>query len=79
LLNQQQNIFPKNSTISLFHAALNKDDLRKYRLPQPGLNGIFYHEINSQAQKTGPEPKIIMFIAHEDEQKAMEELELLPG
>jgi hypothetical protein len=28
-------------------------------------------------QKTGPEPKIIMFIAHQDEQKAMEEMGLL--
>ena len=28
-------------------------------------------------QKTGPEPRIIMFIAHQDEQKAMEELGLL--
>jgi len=28
-------------------------------------------------QKTGPEPKIIMFIAHEDEEKAMKELGLL--
>ncbi len=28
-------------------------------------------------QKTGPGPRIIMFIAHQDEQKAMEELGLL--
>jgi len=28
-------------------------------------------------QKTGPEPKIIMFIAHEDEQKAMKQLGIL--
>ena len=28
--------------------------------------------------KTGPEPRIIMFIAHQDEQKAMDELGLLP-
>lgn len=28
-------------------------------------------------QKTGNEPKIIMFIAHQDEQKAMEELGLM--
>ena len=28
-------------------------------------------------QKTGPEPKIIVFIAHQDEQKAMQELGLL--
>lgn len=28
-------------------------------------------------QKTGPEPKIIMFIAHQDEQKAMQELGLI--
>jgi hypothetical protein len=28
-------------------------------------------------QKTGNEPKIIMFIAHEDEQKAMQELGLM--
>ena len=28
-------------------------------------------------QKTGPEPKIIMFIAHQDEQKAMQELGLV--
>ena len=30
-------------------------------------------------QKIGTEPKIIMFIAHQDEQKAMEELGLIPG
>jgi hypothetical protein len=29
-------------------------------------------------QKTGNEPKIIMFIAHQDEQKAMQELGLMP-
>jgi hypothetical protein len=28
-------------------------------------------------QKTGPEPKIIMFIAHQDEEKAIKELGLL--
>ena len=28
-------------------------------------------------QKTGPEPKIIMFISHQDEEKAMKELGLL--
>lgn len=28
-------------------------------------------------QKTGPEPRIIMFVAHQDEQRAMEELGLL--
>lgn len=28
-------------------------------------------------QKTGLEPKIIMFIAHQDEQKAMQELGLI--
>ena len=28
--------------------------------------------------KTGPEPRIIMFVAHQDEQKAMEDLGLLP-
>ncbi len=28
-------------------------------------------------QKTGPEPEIIMFIAHQDEEKAMKELGLL--
>jgi hypothetical protein len=29
-------------------------------------------------QKTGNAPKIIMFIAHQDEQKAMQELGLMP-
>ena len=29
-------------------------------------------------QTTGPEPKINMFIAHQDEQQAMQELGLLP-
>ena len=29
--------------------------------------------------KIGNKPKIIMFIAHQDEQKAMEELGLIPG
>jgi len=30
-------------------------------------------------QKIGTEPKIIMFIAHQDEQEAMQELGLIPG
>jgi hypothetical protein len=34
-------------------------------------------DITYFVQKTGPEPKIIMFIAHQDEEKAMEELGLL--
>jgi hypothetical protein len=29
------------------------------------------------AQKTGPEPRIVLFIAHQDEQKAMEGLGLI--
>ena len=34
-------------------------------------------DVTYLVQKTGPEPKIIMFIAHQDEQKAMEELQLM--
>ncbi len=34
-------------------------------------------DVSYLVQKTGPEPKIILFIAHQDEQKAMEELGLL--
>jgi len=34
-------------------------------------------DVSYLLQKTGPEPKIILFIAHQDEQKAMRELGLL--
>lgn len=34
-------------------------------------------DVTYLVQKTGPEPKIIMFIAHQDEQKAMEALQLM--
>ena len=34
-------------------------------------------DVSYFVQKTDPEPKIIMFIAHQDEQQAMQELELL--
>ncbi len=34
-------------------------------------------DVSYLVQKTGPEPKIILFIAHQDEEKAMEELGLL--
>ena len=38
---------------------------------------VIEFDVTYFVQKTGPEPKIIMFIAHQDEQKAMEELGLL--
>lgn len=47
--------------------------------------GVTFKEIGSRLiefdvtyfiQKTGPDPKIIMFIAHQDEEKAMKELGL---
>ncbi len=34
-------------------------------------------DVSYLVQKTGPEPKIILFISHQDEEKAMEELGLL--
>jgi len=34
-------------------------------------------DVSYLVQKTGKEPKIILFIAHQDEQKAMQELGLL--
>jgi hypothetical protein len=34
-------------------------------------------DVSYLLQKIGPEPKIILFIAHQDEQKAMQELGLL--
>lgn len=34
-------------------------------------------DVSYFVQKTGPTPKIIMFIAHQDEQKAMQELGLM--
>jgi hypothetical protein len=40
-------------------------------------NRLIEFDITYFLQKTGSEPKIVMFIAHEDEQKAMEELGLL--
>jgi len=36
-------------------------------------------DVSYFVQKTGPEPRIIMFIAHQDEQKAMQELGLISG
>ncbi|MCE8425414.1 MAG: hypothetical protein J5U17_06505 [Candidatus Methanoperedens sp.] len=40
-------------------------------------NKLIEFDVTYFIQKTGPEPKIIMFIAHEDEEKAMKELGLL--
>jgi len=34
-------------------------------------------DVSYFVQKTGPEPRIIMFIAHQDEQQAMQELGLM--
>ena len=34
-------------------------------------------DVSYLVQKTGKDPKIILFIAHQDEQKAMQELGLL--
>lgn len=36
-------------------------------------------DVSYFVQKTGPEPKIIMFIAHQDEQQAMQEMGLMAG
>ncbi len=36
-------------------------------------------DVSYLVQKTGPEPKIILFIAHQDEEKAMKDLGLLPA
>jgi len=36
-------------------------------------------DVSYLVQKIGPEPKIILFIAHEDEEQAMKELGLLQG
>ena len=40
-------------------------------------NRMIEFDVTYFIMKTGPEPRIIMFIAHQDEQKAMEELGLL--
>jgi hypothetical protein len=34
-------------------------------------------DVSYLVQKTGPEPKIILFIAHQDEQQSMKELGLM--
>ena len=36
-------------------------------------------DVSYLVQKIGPEPEIILFIAHEDEEQAMKELGLLQG
>lgn len=36
-------------------------------------------DVSYLVQKTGPEPRIILFIAHQDEEQAMKELGLLSG
>ena len=40
-------------------------------------NRLIEFDVTYFIQKTGPEPKIIMFIAHQDEERAMKELSLL--
>ena len=40
-------------------------------------NRLIEFDVTYFIQKTGPKPKIIMFIAHQDEEKAMKELGLL--
>ena len=40
-------------------------------------NKLIEFDVTYFIQKTGPEPKIIMFISHQDEEKAMKELGLL--
>ncbi len=40
-------------------------------------NRLIEFDVTYIIQKTGPKPKIIMFIAHQDEEKAMKELSLL--
>ncbi len=40
-------------------------------------NKLIEFDVTYFIQKTGPEPKIIMFIAHQDEERAMKELGLL--
>lgn len=40
-------------------------------------NKMIEFDVTYFIQKTGPEPKIIMFIAHQDEEKAMKELGLI--
>lgn len=40
-------------------------------------NRLIEFDVTYFIQKTGPEPKIIMFIAHQDEEAAMKELGLL--
>ena len=40
-------------------------------------NRLIEFDVTYFIQKTGPEPKIIMFISHQDEEKAMKELGLL--
>lgn len=42
-------------------------------------NRMIEFDVSYLVQKTGPEPKIILFIAHEDEEQAMKELGLLEG
>ena len=42
-------------------------------------NRMVEFDVSYLVQKTGPEPKIILFIAHEDEEQAMKELGLLEG
>ncbi|VVB89059.1 Uncharacterised protein [uncultured archaeon] len=40
-------------------------------------NKLIEFDVTYFIQKIGPEPKIIMFIAHQDEERAMKELGLL--
>ena len=40
-------------------------------------NKLIEFDVTYFIQKTGPEPKIIMFVAHQDEERALKELGLL--
>jgi 7-cyano-7-deazaguanine synthase in queuosine biosynthesis len=80
-------IYPdcRPSFVSAMETALHLCDWHDLTLHAPYLHlskadivkiGIEF-DVTYFVQKTGPEPKIIMFIAHQDEQKAMEEMGLL--
>ena len=42
-------------------------------------NRVIEFDVSYLVQKTGPEPKIILFVAHQDEEAAMKELGLMSG
>ncbi|MFZ3384685.1 MAG: hypothetical protein WA144_12235 [Candidatus Methanoperedens sp.] len=59
-----------------FYKSVGQTSAKILSMDETGNKSIEF-DVTYFIQKTGPEPEIIMFIAHQDEGKAMKELGLL--